>query len=90
MPLFLEFLSGNASMYSYIILENSNSVEVFPPLQTFIPLISVRIGEFTAILDLFKTLEKMNFGFLITWNLDTYNVLVLQSWGGGGSDMLQA
>ena len=52
-PLFLELLNGNASMYSYIKLENSTPVvvppaEVFPPLQTFIPLISVRIGEITS------------------------------------------
>ena len=76
-PLFLELLSGNASMYSYIKLENSTLVvippaEVVPPLQTFIPLISVRIGEYTDLLDLVRTfaIEKMNLGFLIAQNLD--------------------
>ena len=49
-PLFLELMSGNASINSHIKLENStlvviSSVEVVQPLQTFIPLISVRIGE---------------------------------------------
>ena len=51
-PLFLELVSGNANINSYIKLENSTLVvippaEVVPPLQTFIPLISVRIGEIT-------------------------------------------
>ena len=50
-PLFLDLLSGNSSMYSYIKLDNSNPAVIPPanvvqPLQTFIPLISVRIGEF--------------------------------------------
>lgn len=56
-PLFLELLSGNSSMYSYIKLENSTTAlippaDVVQPLQTFIPLISVRIGEFTDKLSL--------------------------------------
>ena len=49
-PLFLELVSGNSSINSHTKLENSTLVmippaEVVQPLQTFIPLISVRVGE---------------------------------------------
>jgi hypothetical protein len=58
-PLFLELLNGNASMYSYIKLDNSTlavipPADVIQPLQTFIPLISVKIGEFSDLLGLIR------------------------------------
>ena len=59
-PLLLELLRGNASLYSHIKLDNSTlagipPLEIVQPLQTFIPLISVRIGRFTNLLNLFRT-----------------------------------
>ena len=53
-PLFLDLVRGNASLNSYSKPENSTVVvipppEIIKPLQTFIPLISVVIGEFIRI-----------------------------------------
>ena len=49
-PLLLELVSGNSSLYSHIKLDNATVVVIPPaqvvlPVQTFIPLISVQIGE---------------------------------------------